>query len=153
MIETLLEFGLQVSARDISRGPTITRYEVYPSKGVGVARILALKHDLARVIRADWINIVVPIPGKETVGIEIANLKKQRVTLRELFESENFVNTKAQIPIALGVDVYGKTIVADLASMPHGLVAGSPGSGRALVSTLLSLLFCTGLPQISCVSS
>jgi S-DNA-T family DNA segregation ATPase FtsK/SpoIIIE len=132
VIETLGQFGIEVSAGDITRGPTITRYEVYPAKGVRVDRILALERDLARATRAERINILAPIPGKDTVGIEIANFKKQKVTLRELFESDDFINTKARIPIALGKDVYGKTIVADLAAMPHGLVAGTTGSGKSV---------------------
>jgi S-DNA-T family DNA segregation ATPase FtsK/SpoIIIE len=132
VIETLAQFGIEVSAGDITRGPTITRYEVYPAKGVRVDRILALERDLARATCAERINILAPIPGKDTVGIEIANSKKQKVTLRELFESDDFANTKARIPIALGKDVYGKTIVADLAAMPHGLVAGTTGSGKSV---------------------
>ena len=132
VIETLGQFGIEVSAGDITRGPTITRYEVYPAKGVRVDRILALERDLARATRAERINILAPIPGKDTVGIEIANSKKQKVTLRELFESDDFINSKARIPIALGKDVYGKTIVADLAAMPHGLVAGTTGSGKSV---------------------
>jgi S-DNA-T family DNA segregation ATPase FtsK/SpoIIIE len=132
LIDTLQQFGIEVSAGDITRGPTITRYEVYPAKGVRVDRILALERDLARATRAERINILAPIPGKDTVGIEIANSKKQKVTLRELFESEDFTSAKAKIPIALGKDVYGKTIVADLAAMPHGLVAGTTGSGKSV---------------------
>jgi len=132
VIETLQQFGIEVSAGDITRGPTITRYEVYPAKGVRVDRIVALERDIARATRAERINILAPIPGKDTVGIEIANSKKQKVTLRELFESEDFASTKAKIPIALGKDVYGKTIVADLAAMPHGLVAGTTGSGKSV---------------------
>ena len=132
VIETLQQFGIEVAAGDITRGPTITRYEVYPAKGVRVDRIVALERDLARATRAERINILAPIPGKDTVGIEIANAKKQKVTLRELFESEDFCSAKAKIPIALGKDVYGKTIVADLAAMPHGLVAGTTGSGKSV---------------------
>ncbi|MEK0444986.1 MAG: hypothetical protein RLZZ399_307 [Verrucomicrobiota bacterium] len=132
IIETLGQFGIEVLAGDITRGPTITRYEVYPAKGVRVDRILALERDIARATRAERINILAPIPGKDTVGIEIANSKKQKVTLRELFESEDFAAAKAKIPIALGKDVYGKTIVADLAAMPHGLVAGTTGSGKSV---------------------
>ncbi|MEY5025448.1 MAG: hypothetical protein RLZZ244_976 [Verrucomicrobiota bacterium] len=132
VIDTLQQFGIEVSAGDITRGPTITRYEVLPAKGVRVDRILALERDIARATKAERINILAPIPGKDTVGIEIANSKKQKVTLRELFESEDFSDSKAKIPIALGKDVYGKTIVADLAAMPHGLVAGTTGSGKSV---------------------
>jgi S-DNA-T family DNA segregation ATPase FtsK/SpoIIIE len=132
VIETLAQFGISVSRGDITRGPTITRYEVYPAKGVRVDKIVSLERDLARATRAERINILAPIPGKDTVGIEIANSKKQKVTLRELLESDDFQNSKAKIPIALGKDVYGKTIIGDLAAMPHGLVAGTTGSGKSV---------------------
>jgi len=132
VIDTLGQFGIAVSPGDITRGPTITRYEVYPAKGVRVDRITSLERDLARATRAERINILAPIPGKDTVGIEIANSKKQKVTLRELLESDEFHSSKCKIPLALGKDVYGKTIIADLAAMPHGLVAGTTGSGKSV---------------------
>jgi S-DNA-T family DNA segregation ATPase FtsK/SpoIIIE len=132
IIETLAQFGISVSRGDITRGPTITRYEVYPAKGVRVDKIVSLERDIARATRAERINILAPIPGKDTVGIEIANSLKQKVTLRELLESDDFQSAKAKIPIALGKDVYGKTIIADLAAMPHGLVAGTTGSGKSV---------------------
>ncbi len=132
VIETLAQFGIVVSRGDITRGPTITRYEVYPAKGVRVDKIVSLERDIARATRAERINILAPIPGKDTVGIEIANSKKQKVAFRELLESDDFQHTKAKIPIALGKDVYGKTIIADLAAMPHGLVAGTTGSGKSV---------------------
>lgn len=143
IVGTLLQFGVKVSPGDITRGPTITRYEIYPHEGVRVDRILTLERDIARATKAERINILAPIPGKETVGIEIANSKKQKVTLRELFESEDFASAKAKIPIALGKDVYGKTIVADLAAMPHGLVAGTTGSGKSVCinAIIASILF------------
>ncbi|HZJ16150.1 MAG TPA: DNA translocase FtsK [Chthoniobacteraceae bacterium] len=132
IIETLAEFGIAVTRGDITRGPTITRYEVYPASGVRVDKIVSLERDIARATRAERINTLAPIPGKDTVGIEIANSKKQKVTLRELLESDDFVHTKAKIPVALGKDVYGKTIIGDLAAMPHGLVAGTTGSGKSV---------------------
>ncbi|MGB8165946.1 MAG: DNA translocase FtsK 4TM domain-containing protein [Chthoniobacteraceae bacterium] len=132
IIETLSEFDIAVTRGDITRGPTITRYEVYPAKGVRVDKIANLERDLARATCAERINILAPVPGKDTVGIEIANLKKQKVTLRELLESEDFQSAKAKIPIALGKDVYGRTIIGDLAAMPHGLVAGTTGSGKSV---------------------
>ncbi len=143
VIETLAQFGIAVSRGDITRGPTITRYEVYPAKGVRVDKIVSLERDIARATRAERINILAPSPGKDTVGIEIANSKKQKVTLRELLESDDFQNAKAKIPIALGKDVYGKTIIADLAAMPHGLVAGTTGSGKSVCinSIIASILY------------
>jgi len=143
IIETLAEFSITVSAGDITKGPTITRYEVYPARGVRVDRIVSYERDIARATCAERINILAPIPGKDTVGIEIANSKKQKVTLRELLETDDFSNSSARIPIALGKDVYGKTIIADLGAMPHGLVAGTTGSGKSVCinSILASILY------------
>ncbi|MEA3213097.1 MAG: segregation ATPase FtsK/SpoIIIE, family [Chthoniobacter sp.] len=143
IIDTLAQFAIVVTRGDITRGPTITRYEVYPANGVRVDKIVSLERDIARATRAERINILAPIPGKDTVGIEIANSKKQKVTLRELLESDDFVNSKAKIPIALGKDVYGKTIIGDLAGMPHGLVAGTTGSGKSVCinSIIASILY------------
>jgi S-DNA-T family DNA segregation ATPase FtsK/SpoIIIE len=143
VVETLSEFGIAVTPGDITRGPTITRYEVYPASGVRVDRIVALERDIARATCAEQINILAPIPGRDTVGIEIANAKKQKVTLRELLESDDFASTKCKIPLALGKDVYGKTIIADLAAMPHGLVAGTTGSGKSVCinSIIASILY------------
>ncbi|MFK5921776.1 MAG: DNA translocase FtsK [Verrucomicrobiota bacterium] len=141
IINTLDTFGIEVSAGDITRGPTITRYEIYPSAGLRVNRITALEADIARATKAERINIIAPIPGKDTVGIEIANLDKVAVPLRELFEAGPFRNTKAKIPLALGKDVYGKTVVADLAQMPHMLIAGATGSGKSVcINTIIASL-------------
>ncbi len=143
LIETLDHFGIKVRPGDITRGPTITRYEVYPAQGVRVDKITALERDLARATRAERINILAPVPGKDTVGIEIANTKKVKVTLRELLSGDEWANTKAVIPVALGKDVYGRTIIADLAKMPHCLVAGTTGSGKSVCinSMIASMLY------------
>ncbi len=143
IIDTLAQFAITVSPGDITKGPTITRFELYPAKGVRVDRIVALERDIARATRAERINILAPIPGKDTVGIEIANANKVKVTLRELFESDAWVNSKARLPLALGKDVYGNTIIADLAGMPHCLVAGTTGSGKSVCinAIIASLLF------------
>jgi S-DNA-T family DNA segregation ATPase FtsK/SpoIIIE len=145
LIETLGQFGIAVAAGDITKGPTITRYEVYPAKGVRVDKIVALERDLARATRAERINILAPIPGKDTVGIELANTRKVKVTLRELLQSQDWeeARAKAKLPLALGKDVYGKTIIADLAQMPHLLVAGTTGSGKSVCINALvaSMIF------------
>ncbi len=143
LIDTLAQFGIQVAPGDITKGPTITRYEVFPAKGVRVDRIVSLERDLARATRAERINILAPIPGKDTVGIELANSRKVKVTLRELMQSADWAETKAKLPLALGKDVYGKTIIADLAQMPHLLVAGTTGSGKSVCINALvaSMLF------------
>ncbi|HEU0276110.1 MAG TPA: DNA translocase FtsK [Candidatus Udaeobacter sp.] len=145
LIETLGQFGIAVAPGDITKGPTITRYEVYPAKGVRVDKIVSLERDLARATRAERINILAPIPGKDTVGIELANSRKVTVKLRELLQSADWEEAKghAKIPLALGKDVYGKTIIADLAQMPHLLVAGTTGSGKSVCINALiaSMLF------------
>jgi len=145
LIDTLAQFGIAVAPGDITKGPTITRYEVYPAKGVRVDKIVSLERDLARATRAERINILAPIPGKDTVGIELANTRKVTVTLRELLQSADWeeAKTRAKIPLALGKDVYGKTIIADLAQMPHLLVAGTTGSGKSVCINALiaSMLF------------
>ncbi len=145
LIETLAQFGIAVAAGDITKGPTITRYEVYPAKGVRVDKIVSLERDLARATSAERINILAPIPGKDTVGIELANTRKVKVTLRELLQSQDWedAKTKSKLPLALGKDVYGKTIIADLAQMPHLLVAGTTGSGKSVCINALvaSMIF------------
>ena len=145
LIETLAQFGIAVGPGDITKGPTITRYEVYPAKGVRVDKIVSLERDLARATSAERINILAPIPGKDTVGIELANTRKVTVKLRELLQSADWDSAKehAKIPLALGKDVYGKTIIADLAQMPHLLVAGTTGSGKSVCinSMIASILF------------
>jgi DNA segregation ATPase FtsK/SpoIIIE, S-DNA-T family len=143
IIRTLATFGITVLPGDITRGPTITRYEIYPEEGLRVSRITALEDDLARTTKAERINILAPIPGKDTVGIEIANHDKVPVPLRELIEDPAFTSGKAKLPLALGKDVYGNVIVGDLASMPHLLVAGATGSGKSVCinSIIGSLLF------------
>jgi len=145
LIDTLGQFGIAVAPGDITKGPTITRYEVYPAKGVRVDKIVSLERDLARATRAERINILAPIPGKDTVGIELANTRKVTVTLRELLESTDWEEskTRGRIPLALGKDVYGKAIITDLAQMPHLLVAGTTGAGKSVCINALiaSMLF------------
>jgi DNA segregation ATPase FtsK/SpoIIIE, S-DNA-T family len=148
IIRSLASFGVQVEAGDITRGPAITRYEVRPVDGLRVARIAALDDDIARATCAERINILAPIPGKDTVGIELANRDKVIVPIRELLEDEIFLNGKAKIPIALGKDVYGKTIIGDLAAMPHLLVAGSTGSGKSVcINGIITSLLCRFAPD------
>ena len=150
LIETLGQFGIAVAPGDITKGPTITRYEVYPAKGVRVDKIVSLERDLARATRAERINILAPIPGKDTVGIELANPRKVTVTLRELMQSADWeeARTRARIPLALGKDVYGKTIIADLAQMPHLLVAGTTGSGKSVcINAVISSMLLRFTPE------
>ena len=150
IIETLQAFGIEVTAGDITRGPTITRYEIYPSTGLRVSRISQLEADIARATCAERINILAPIPGKDTVGIEIANLQKVAVPLHELLHDPEFRSAKKKIPLALGKDVYGKTVIGDLAAMPHCLVAGATGSGKSVCinSIIASMLFKFGPDEL-----
>jgi len=150
IIETLKAFGIEVTAGDITRGPTITRYEIYPSTGLRVSRISQLEADIARATCAERINILAPIPGKDTVGIELANSLKVAVPLHELLHDPEFRSAKKKIPLALGKDVYGKTVIGDLAAMPHLLVAGATGSGKSVCinSIIASILFKFGPDEL-----
>ncbi len=150
IVDTLKAFGVDVTPGDITRGPTITRYEIYPSIGLRVSRISQLEPDLARATRAERINILAPIPGKDTVGIEIANTDKVAVPLHELIHDPEFRSAKKKIPLALGKDVYGNTVIGDLAAMPHCLVAGATGSGKSVCinSIIASMLFKFGPDEL-----
>jgi DNA segregation ATPase FtsK/SpoIIIE, S-DNA-T family len=141
IVETLRVFGVLATPGEITPGATITRYEVYPGSGVRVDKIKALGKDLSRVLCAERINILAPIPGRDSVGIEIPNSNKVSVFLRELLESRDWVGTAARIPIALGKDVYGKTLVADLAAMPHLLIGGTTGSGKSVCINCILMSF------------
>lgn len=150
IVDTLKAFGIDVIPGDITKGPTITRYEIYPSTGLRVSRIAQLEADLARATCAERINILAPIPGKDTVGIEIANSNKVAVPLHELLHDAEFRSAKKKIPLALGKDVYGKTVIGDLAAMPHLLVAGATGSGKSVCinSIIASILFKFGPDEL-----
>ena len=132
MQQTLAQFEIEVSLGDITKGPTITRYELHPAPGVKLEKISALSNNIAAALKADRIHILAPVPGKSSVGVEVPNPVKTKVIVRDLFESEEWRNTKACIPIAIGKDVYGHPIVDDLSEMPHLLIAGSTGSGKSV---------------------
>jgi S-DNA-T family DNA segregation ATPase FtsK/SpoIIIE len=142
MQSTLAQFDIEVALGDITKGPTITRYELHPAPGVKLERITGLTNNIAAALKAERIHILAPVPGKSSVGVEVPNIVKTKVVLRDLLESEEWRNTKARVPLALGKDVYGHPIVADLSEMPHLLIAGSTGSGKsvcinAIISSLL----------------
>ncbi len=143
MQQTLAHFEIEVSLGDITKGPTITRYELHPAPGVRLEEIAALSSNLAAALKAERINILTPVPGKNCVGIEVPNAIKTKVIMRDLFESDEWRNSRANIPIALGKDIYGHPIVADLAEMPHLLIGGSTGSGKSICihSIITSLLY------------
>ena len=141
--DTLLQFRIEVTEGDITKGPTITRYELHPAPGVKLEKITALANNISAAIKAERINILAPVPGRSSVGIEVPNRIKTKVLFRDIVDSPEWKNSKAKIPLALGKDVYGKPIVADLAEMPHMLIAGATGSGKSVCinSIVASLLF------------
>jgi S-DNA-T family DNA segregation ATPase FtsK/SpoIIIE len=143
MQQTLAQFGIEVEPGDITKGPTITRYELHPAPGVKLEKIQSLGNNLAAALKAERIHILVPVPGKSSVGVEVPNPVKTKVIARDLLESEEWRTSKARVPVALGKDVYGKPIIADLADMPHLLIAGSTGSGKSVCINLIitSLLY------------
>ena len=143
IIDTMETFKISVVPGDITRGPSITRYEFFPPRGLRVNRIAALDKDIMMATSSKSVNILAPIPGKNTVGIELENAQKSQVYLRELLQSDNFNNSKLRIPVALGKDVYGNAVIGDLAAMPHTLVAGTTGSGKSVCinSMILSMLY------------
>ncbi len=136
--ETLESFGVRVKMGDISLGPSVTRYELIPEQGVKVSRITGLSDDIKLSLAASDIRIEAPIPGKAAVGIEVPNPERTMITLRELLESGEFTKAKSKVTFAVGKDISGKTIVTDIAKMPHLLIAGATGSGKSvLINTLI----------------
>lgn len=139
----LSEFQVDAKIINAEAGPVITRYELLPSKGVRGEKIVALDKEIARGLAINTIRIVETIPGKNTMGIEVPNFKRQTIFLREIFESEAYKNSLSKLTIALGKDIAGNVIVTDLAKMPHLLVAGTTGSGKSVAVNvmILSILF------------
>ena len=143
LVDTLQSFGVQTRIIDICRGPAVTRYELQPSAGVKISRITGLADDIALNLAASGVRIEAPIPGKPAVGIEIPNKSISTVTLREIVDSNTFSDAKSKLTIALGRDIAGNITVADVAKMPHMLIAGATGSGKSVCinSIIMSLLF------------
>lgn len=141
--DTLRDFGIEVKVADVEQGPVITRYELEPAPGVKVNKITALSDDIALAMKAHSVRIVAPIPGKSRVGVEVPNSYSTIVYLKEILESGEFQNSKSKLTLALGKDVSGQSIVADLGDMPHLLIAGTTGSGKTVCvnSLITSLLF------------
>jgi len=141
--ETLGDFGISVKVTDIERGPVITRYELEPAPGVKLNRIVALGDDIALALKASSVRIVAPIPGKARVGVEVPNSQSTVVTLKELLASSEFQKSSSKLPLSLGKDITGYPVIADLADMPHLLIAGTTGAGKTVCvnSLILSMLF------------
>ncbi len=143
LVSTLSSFGVQTRILDVSRGPSVTRYEVQPQAGVKISKITGLSDDIALNLAAAGVRIEAPIPGKPAVGIEVPNKIKSMVSVRSILESEAFRTANSPLPIALGMDIAGESVVADLTKMPHMLVAGSTGSGKSVCinATIMSFLY------------
>lgn len=143
LVATLKSFGVETRIVDISHGPTVTRYELQPCAGVKISRITALADDIALNLAAGNVRIEAPIPNKAAVGIEVPNKEKNAVTIREILEAPEFVSAKSKLTVALGKDITGNIITADISKMPHGLIAGATGSGKSVCtnSIIISLLY------------
>ena len=141
--DTLRNFGVGVTVNNISCGPAVTRYELQPEQGVKVSKIISLTDDIKLNLAAADIRIEAPIPGKAAIGIEVPNKENRTVLLRDILESEEFKNHPSKLAFAVGKDIAGQTIVADIAAMPHLLIAGATGSGKSVcINTLImSILY------------
>lgn len=145
---TLHSFGVSAKVENVSVGPAITRYELKPAEGVRVSKIANLADDIALNLAAETIRIEAPIPGKQAVGIEVPNKEKVAVHLREVLESNNFLDAESKLSVALGKDIAGQTVVADIAKMPHVLIAGSTGSGKSVcINTLITSIIYNSKPS------
>ena len=146
--ETLLTFGVKVTITDISCGPTVTRYELQPEQGVKVSKILSLSDDIKLNLAAADIRIEAPIPGKAAIGIEVPNKEAGSVYFRELVESKEFKESQSAISFGVGKDIAGKTIIADIAKMPHMLIAGATGSGKSVcINTIIMSILYKAKPE------
>lgn len=141
--ETLLSFGVEAKVVNYSSGPAVTRYELTPSPGVKVSRIVALSDDISLSLAAAGIRIEAPIPGKSAIGIEVPNKEMGAVCLREVVESEEFKENNSKLAVAIGKDITGRCIVADMSKMPHVLIAGATGSGKSVCinTIIMSVLY------------
>lgn len=143
LVDTLRSFGVETRIVDISRGPSVTRYELQPSAGVKISKITNLADDIALNLATAGVRIEAPIPNKAAVGIEVPNKISGIVHVREIIESAAFSDAKSKLTVALGRDIGGNAVVTDIAKMPHGLIAGATGSGKSVCinSIIMSLLY------------
>lgn len=143
LVDTLKSFGVQTRVVDISRGPTVTRYELQPSAGVKISKITGLADDIALNLASAGVRIEAPIPNKAAVGIEVPNKETEIVTMREIIDTKMFREAKSKLTVALGRDISGHEVCFDIAKMPHMLIAGATGSGKSVCinAILMSLLY------------
>ncbi|MGO1527161.1 MAG: DNA translocase FtsK, partial [Senegalia sp. (in: firmicutes)] len=148
-LENILKnFGIEAEVTQISRGPTITRYELQPAPGIKVSRIVNLSDDIALGLASSDIRIEAPIPGKAAIGIEVPNIDKSNVNLREVLESKEYLDMKSKLSFALGKDIAGKPMVANIEKMPHLLIAGATGSGKSVcINTLITSILYKSKPD------
>jgi S-DNA-T family DNA segregation ATPase FtsK/SpoIIIE len=148
LINTLNSFGVKAKIINISEGPSVTRYELQPDYGVKVSKIVSLTDDIALNLAAPSVRIEAPIPGKSAIGIEIPNKKVMPVLLREVIESQDFLNHPSKLAFAVGKDIAGTSVIADIATMPHLLIAGATGSGKSVcINTLITSLIYKSTPK------
>ena len=146
--KTLYSFGVQAKVENVSVGPAITRYELKPAEGVRVSKIANLADDIALNLAAETIRIEAPIPGKQAVGIEVPNTEKETVHFRDVVESDAFQDSKSKLSVALGKDVAGNMEIADIAKMPHALIAGATGSGKSVcINTIITSIIYKAKPS------
>src|SRR5699024_10940786 len=141
--QTLEHFNIDAEVVNITQGPAVTRFEIQPALGVKVSRVRNLSDDFKLNMAAKDIRIEAPIPGKNTIGIEVPNRSPQVVTLQQLIETDAFKEAKSPLSVALGLTIEGDPLITDIGDMPHGLIAGATGSGKSVCinTILLSLLY------------
>ena len=148
LIETLQSFGVKADLKNCTHGPAITRYEIQPAPGVKVSRITTLADDIALNLAADGVRIEAPVPGKPVVGIEVPNSRIEMVCLRDVLQSEAMRKEKSPTAVALGKSIAGSPVIADMAKMPHVLIAGATGSGKSVcINTIIQSIIFRATPQ------
>ena len=148
LVETLASFNVEAKVVNISRGPSVTRYELTPGKGVRISKFSTLSDDLALALKAANVRIEAPIPGKGTIGVEVANKETSPINIRRMLSTADFRESKSKLTTALGMDISGNTITCDIAAMPHLLIAGTTGSGKSVcINTMLTSILYKARPD------
>ncbi len=148
LVETLASFNVEAKVVNISRGPSVTRYELTPGKGVRISKFNTLSDDLALALKAANVRIEAPIPGKGTIGVEVANKETTPISIRRMLSTEEFRQSKSKLTTTLGMDISGNTITCDIAAMPHLLIAGTTGSGKSVcINTMLTSILYKARPD------